>query len=608
MIAATLEKPINPLAIVIGFLLILAVSVVAQPTVIEKSLDKIKQAPPAAADSFDFVVLGDSRSGEPVVQPEVFKQAIREFNILQPAFVVDVGDLILGGAAEGLAPQWDEFERVIAACEVPFLPVTGNHDISDAATEKIWLQRMGPLRYAFSYGNSRFIMLNSEEVGALDRIPDEQVAWLKKDLETTNAKNIFLFLHQPYFTVESDPANFEENWKKRWSNVAEVLRGRPVKVVFGGHWHLYRDCGVHEGVRYAITGGGGAGLRNDKEEEGGFHHYLLVRVRGDKVSWSVVKPGAVLPENVANSDRVGELHNVRNKWVACEEVPVPYGEGCDRSVSITVMNPGERPLESTITWEVPAGWSVSPKEKAYSIAGGENTAVTFQVKADNPESVRFPAPKFATRYTGTKFGPPVEVTTELRLVPTTNAAHAPGPVTPDGDLSEWQAAKPVPLTYAHRMDIQNTADLQSQARFMWDESNFYLAVETQDNDYVQPYAGDIVWSADNVQLFIDRWSWGLTLTKTGPEVFLYWGVDVSAETVNTDVKLGIKRDGTHITYEAVFPATMMKPLELKAGNSCRFSLIMNDLDTSGPRHWLELTPGAGSSPKTCPRTKVILVK
>jgi len=190
------------------------------------------------------------------------------------------------------------------------------------------------------------------------------------------------------------------------------------------------------------------------------------------------------------------------------------------------------------------------------------------------------------------------------LTPTTTAVHAPGPVVVDGDLREWAEAKPVPLTYASGFDPKNAADLQSQTRFMWEESNFYLAVETVDDEHVQPYAGDIVWLADNVELSLDDWGWGLTLTKHGPEVFLYEGVGMSAEMVNTDVKLGVKREGTRTIYEAAFPTAMVKPLELKAGNSCRVAIGMNDLDSTGSRHSLALTPGGDSGP----RVKVTLVK
>ncbi|MCB9770289.1 MAG: metallophosphoesterase [Candidatus Omnitrophica bacterium] len=566
---------------------------------IEQAMDRLNSNPPVSEESFEFIVIGDSRSSKPVGLPEAFKKMIGEFNILGPAFVIDCGDLILGGAAEGLAPQWDEFEEVVSHCEVPFFPVTGNHDISDEATEQIWKERLGPTQYSFRVGNSLFIALNSEEVNALDRISDEQVEWVNNLLANTDAEHVFCFMHKPYFA---------QDWDENWANMAEAFRDHPVKMVFGSDIHLYRNCGIKEGVQYVITGGGGAPIHTP-EEEGGFHHYLLVRVRGEKVSWSVIRPGSVLPPDVVTADRVEEIRAIRQRWVGSEPVEVPYGEGLDREVKALIHNPYDTEFSSTLSWEVPEGWSVEPKEKAYTAQAEATTELVFHVRADNPESVRFPAPSLHTVFEKAKHGGPVEVDREMSLVPTTVAQRAPGPVKIDGILDDWEGADPIALTYAESFDKKAKEDLESQIRFQWSPGYFYLAVETWDDEFYQPYAGDIVWLADNVELFLDTWSWGLSLTEKGPEVFLYWGVNRSRETVNTEVQLGVQRDGRKTVYEAAFPQDVVLPFQLEAGNSCRFSMIMNDLDGSvpdRPRHWLELTPGAGSGSGRFPRTKVIL--
>jgi len=128
----------------------------------------------------------------------------------------------------------------------------------------------------------------------------------------------------------------------------------------------------------------------------------------------------------------------------------------------------------------------------------------------------------------------------------------------------------------------------------------------------RPYAGDVVWSADGIQLFMTgRWEWGLTLTASGPEVFLYKGVDREWETVSTTVKLGIKQDGTTTVYEAVFPKSELTPVELKPGSTLTFSIVANDLDPSHPerpRHWAELTPGVGDAVPGSPMAKLELVE
>ncbi|MBI3117915.1 MAG: metallophosphoesterase [Candidatus Hydrogenedentes bacterium] len=566
-------------------------------TLAERAFEKLRQQPPPHSDSFEFVLIGDTRSAEPVVLPEVFRQSIREWNILRPAFVIDAGDLVLGGSAEGLDPQWQEFENTVAECGPPFIPVVGNHDVSDPATEKIYVDRVGPLTFAFSYGNSRFIALNSEEQGAVDSLSDHQVAWLKEELEWTTATNVFLFMHKPYF---------DGDWDRQWANVAEVIKGHPVKVVFGSHWHLYRYAGEREGVQYVVSGGGGADMHTP-EEEGGFFHYLYVRVRGDQVDWSVVRPGSILPEDAVTRERINEIHALRDGTYT-DPVEVTLGDSVERTVQLRLKNPYPVPLASTVTWQVPEGWSVSPVKSAYSAEPGAEVALPLTISASAAQ-VRFPAPEFSTTIPIARHGGPVTITKRLDLIPVVSAGHAPSPVVVDGDLGEWQSARAIPLRYGWDFDIADTADLKSQVRLMWDEQYLYLAVETEDDEFYQPYGGDIVWSADNVQLFLDRWEWGLSLTPKGAEVFLYKAPEREAEVINQAVQLAVKRDGRRSVYEAAFPASEVAPLQLREGEYFRLSLAMNDLDPSvpeRPRHWAELTPGAGSGDANYPRFKVIL--
>lgn len=566
----------------------------ARGAAIDKALDGIHGAPPFSADAFDFVVIGDNQNYEPTGQPACFKQMLREFNVLQPSFVMDVGDLILGGAAEGLPPQWKAFEQVVGQCQVPFFPVVGNHDVSDAASEQLWMREMGPTRYSFRYGNSLFIALDSEEVDALDRLPGAQVEWLKTELQAAvGVTNIFLFLHQPLFS-DLDELGQPIDWRPHWDNVDEAIKGYPVKAVFAGHVHVYRDYGLRDGVHYVITGGAGVGSGGATEEEGNFNHYLLVRVRGGQVNWSVIRPGNVLPSEVVTSKRIEEMYEASTHLVACEEVDVPYGESCDRDFTVTIKNPNDRPFDSKITWETVPGWMVSPAEASYTAPAKGSVPVVFHLKADDAAHVRFPVPRLKTAFEIAQYGPAINVAKDLPLTPTAGVHHAPAGIRIDADFQEWPDTSWIPLIYpSEGFDAASKDDLSSRMALMWDEQYLYFATEAIDDEQVQPFAGDTVWAADNIEFFINAWHWGFTLTKHGPEVFLYEGVDVSVETVNTEVKLAVRRDGHRTLYEAAIPARFMKPSMLGPGCVCQVCMIMNDLDTHGERHWLELMPGAG---------------
>ena len=90
-----------------------------------------------------------------------------KINLLEPAFVVSVGDLIEGYTEDQaqLDREWDEFERFVAELETPFFYAVGNHDMSNALMAETWQRRFGPSYYRFTYKDVLFLVLNSELFG-----------------------------------------------------------------------------------------------------------------------------------------------------------------------------------------------------------------------------------------------------------------------------------------------------------------------------------------------------------------------------------------------------------------------------------------------------------
>ncbi|UCH33732.1 MAG: HEAT repeat domain-containing protein [Armatimonadota bacterium] len=236
-------------------------------------------------NGFTFLVVGDTRHWIRFEQPETFRQIVREANALDVAFLIDVGDLLSTGYAEEpeMRRMWDGFIEVVNMSEVPFFPVVGNHDVANDMHERLWLEYAGPIWFSFDYGGCHFIAMNSDQAGYGGLISDEHFEWLRKDLANTNARHIFVFLHQPVF---SNP--------RQWTRVHELLRRYPTRAVIAGHAHIYRELPEVDGIRYYISGGGGAEIGDDPTR-GSFHHYMLVSVRGDEVHETVVRPGNVLP-------------------------------------------------------------------------------------------------------------------------------------------------------------------------------------------------------------------------------------------------------------------------------------------------------------------------
>ncbi|MCP4176540.1 MAG: hypothetical protein GY756_02140 [bacterium] len=553
-------------------------------TLFDKQLKKLQK--PIHSDSFDFVVIGDIQFRESFKYEPEFFSMIKDWNILCPNMVFIVGDLILGGAADGVEEQWDICKESVNKIKPPFIPLPGGHDIADEESEKIYERRIGPSKWSIKFGNSLFIALNTEEIGQLPgELSESQTEWLKKTLLANTSKNIFIMMHQPIFNT-----NLYDN---KWNKIADILKDYPVRAVFTGHKHYYRDWGVRDGIRYFITGGGGGDRIGVPEEKGAFPHYMLCKVRGNEVDYIGIKPGSFFSADSITQDRIGEMENL-SKMIKTEQIVVPYGQNIDRKVKITAENPYEWPMNLKLKWNSQPGWDITPETVNFEVPAKKNGKTFVHIKTDNSETVRFPVPSFETIVPQVINGAPIKINNDLDLIPQANAPHAPKDVNFDGSLNSWKDAEPIPLIYAKGFDpAVNPADLQSEIRYMWDEEYLYVAIDTIDNEHVQPYSGDIVWAADNVELFIDKWHWGLTLTAKGEEVFLYEAPEGrELEVVNDIVKLKVSRvTDTHIVYEAAFPISEIVPLELEAGSSFNSTMIMNDLDSTGPRHCLELTPG-----------------
>ena len=87
------------------------------------------------SNEFQFVIIGD-RTGGANAQG-TFNLAVDQLNLLQPEFVINVGDAIEGYSDDKakLNAEWDEFDRMVEKLNMPFFRTPGNHDIANEAYE-----------------------------------------------------------------------------------------------------------------------------------------------------------------------------------------------------------------------------------------------------------------------------------------------------------------------------------------------------------------------------------------------------------------------------------------------------------------------------------------
>src|SRR5262249_35503528 len=113
-------------------------------------------------NDFQFVVISDRTGGH---REKVFSRAVEQINLLQPEFVLSVGDLIEGYTtdAEKTAQQWREFQGYTSKLQMPFFYVAGNHDIANPYQDKLWQEKFGRRYYHFVYKDVLFLILCTED-------------------------------------------------------------------------------------------------------------------------------------------------------------------------------------------------------------------------------------------------------------------------------------------------------------------------------------------------------------------------------------------------------------------------------------------------------------
>ncbi len=216
-----------------------------------------------------FAIVSDRTGGH---RPKVFSKAVQQINLLQPEFVVSVGDLIEGYTInqDVIDKEWKEFGAFVSKFEMPFFYVPGNHDLTNKELQADWKERFGRKFYHFVYKNVLFMAVNSEDTKA-SNVTQEQTAYFKKVLEENkNVRWTLIFTHKPLWTAP----DLEKNG---WGAFEKLLEGRQCSV-FCGHVHRYQKF-VRNGNNYyqLATTGGGSRMRGP--EYGEFDQVALVTMK-----------------------------------------------------------------------------------------------------------------------------------------------------------------------------------------------------------------------------------------------------------------------------------------------------------------------------------------
>jgi len=266
--------------------------------------------PNTATDQFQFAIVSD-RTGSH--RSGVFSKAVEQINLLQPEFVMSVGDLIEGAATvEGNTKEWDEFDSYAKKFVMPFFYCPGNHDAMSKVKLSVYNERYGRPYYHFLYKNCLFVVLNSNDpvdVKGLttyrgNKVGSQQIEWLGGVLKDNPAVRwTFVFLHHP---IWANP-NFTESG---WLECEKLLGGRKHNV-YCGHLHTFRMY-PRNGTNYyqLATTGGGSAMRGI--DYGEFDQCAWITMKGDAPVMANVVLDGVLPHDLKpiESNEIGRAKEI----------------------------------------------------------------------------------------------------------------------------------------------------------------------------------------------------------------------------------------------------------------------------------------------------------
>ena len=269
-------------------------------------------APEVGADvPFSFSVVGDTRNGV-----DAHRRVVERLAQEVPDFVLGTGDMVDDGSQ---GEQWQQFfdiEHRLLRDNV-YYPAVGNHDrqgrgrTADSYRAFFSVPDNGgdtERYYAFSYAAARFLVLDSNEYSfALS----DQTSWLERELiaarQDPAVHHVFVIMHHPPYSISVHGGS--RDLRERWTPLFEKYQ---VSAVFSGHDHVYERA-EHNGIRYFVTGGGGAPLyprqpnaspadvEAVKKFERAFH-FLRVAVTRSRVEVTGVRADGTVIETTAWTD------------------------------------------------------------------------------------------------------------------------------------------------------------------------------------------------------------------------------------------------------------------------------------------------------------------
>jgi predicted phosphodiesterase len=261
--------------------------------------------------SVKFLVIGDSGTGGSA-QFEVAKRIVEVRKIFPFEFAIMVGDNLYGG--EGASDYRRKFEEPYKALldgGVKFYAALGNHDDPTQRYYKNFNMN-GEKYYTFkapkkgvdALGDVRFFALDSNYMS------QEQLQWLKKELESGGTGWKIPFFHHPLYS--SGETHGSDTGLR--DQLEPLFLQHGVDVVFAGHEHFYERLKPQKGITYFVNGSA-AKLRKGNISNSGMtakgfdtgYAFMICEIAGDELYFQTIESkGSTIDSGVIKRREVAQ--------------------------------------------------------------------------------------------------------------------------------------------------------------------------------------------------------------------------------------------------------------------------------------------------------------
>ena len=349
-------------------------------------------------DKFSFAIIGD-KTGGGEDKWHVFDRAIAEINALKPDFSIMVGDLIQGYTEDirKIESEWIEFWGRQSPLEVPFIPLPGNHDITNRVMYDYWVENLGRTYSAFTYKHCLFLLLNTEERHGLpesgDSAPENwfgarQIDYALTELAKHNdVRHTFVMLHKPAWLHEDSG----------WLEIEAGLAGREY-TVFAGHYHNLTLHSRNDRRYFVLGATGGAFTPRASKEFGAFDHYSIVTVDGGDVGVAIIEPGNVHPADISTAEykeNLTKLLTLRPDFNVNRK-----GAQSSGTVEFWLKNTLEKPVRAEVVFSLDTNWRMTPPKIDLEALPSEEARSVVKFSCPSDALLPFPAYGYAILYGG----------------------------------------------------------------------------------------------------------------------------------------------------------------------------------------------------------------